>query len=187
MADDKRISELAELAVYPAVGDLFCIVDVSDTSMAATGTDKKIRIDTILDQSVLSGASPTFTNTNFTEATNKNYITDAQQTALHPAVTIGTANGLSLASQALSLAAATASVPGAATATQITKLDGIQAGATANVGDFLADGSVPMTGRLDLVTGTTTVAPIKMTAGVNLTTPVAGVMEWDGTDLFFSI
>ena len=102
-------------------------------------------------------------------------------------VTIGTANGLSLASQALSLAAATASVPGAATATQITKLDGIQAGATANVGDFLADGSVPMTGRLDLVTGTTTVAPIKMTAGVNLTTPVAGVMEWDGTDLFFSI
>ena len=102
-------------------------------------------------------------------------------------VTIGTANGLSLASQALSLAAATASVPGAATATQITKLDGIQAGATANVGDFLADGSVPMTGRLDLATGTTTVAPVKMTAGVNLTTPVSGVMEWDGTDLFFSI
>jgi len=68
-----------------------------------------------------------------------------------------------------------------------TKLDGIQAGATANVGDFLADGSVPMTGRLDLATGTTTVAPVKMTAGVNLTTPVAGVMEFDGTNLFLTI
>ena len=54
-------------------------------------------------------------------------------------------------------------------------------------GDFLADGSVPMTGRLDLATGTTTLAPLKMTAGVNLTTPVAGVMEFDGTNLFLTI
>ena len=54
-------------------------------------------------------------------------------------------------------------------------------------GDFLADGSVPMTGRLDLATGTTTLAPVKMTAGVNLTTPVAGVMEFDGTNLFLTI
>jgi hypothetical protein len=35
-----------------------------------------------LNQSVVSGATPTFTNTNFTEATNKNYVTDAQQTVI---------------------------------------------------------------------------------------------------------
>ena len=63
----------------------------------------------------------------------------------------------------------------------------VEVGSGTGSGDFLADGSVPMTGRLDLATGTTTLAPIKMTAGVNLTTPVAGVMEFDGTDLFFSI
>lgn len=35
-----------------------------------------------LNQSVVSGAAPTFTNTNFTEATDKNYVTDAQQTVI---------------------------------------------------------------------------------------------------------
>lgn len=54
-------------------------------------------------------------------------------------------------------------------------------------GDFKADGSVPMTGTLTLATGSTTVAPIKMVAGTNLTTPVAGVFEYDGTNLFFTI
>jgi len=37
---------------------------------------------TFLDQSVISGATPTFTNTNFTEATDKNYVTDAEQTVI---------------------------------------------------------------------------------------------------------
>jgi len=32
--------------------------------------------------------------------------------------------------------------------------------------------------------GTTTVAPIILTSGTNLTTPVAGAIEWDGTNLF---
>ena len=44
-----------------------------------------------------------------------------------------------------------------------------------------------MTGGIVLATGSTTIAPIKMVAGTNLTIPVAGVMEFDGTDLFFSI
>lgn len=43
----------------------------------------------------------------------------------HDAVTIGTANGLSLDGQVLSLAAATNSTPGAATAAQITALEAI--------------------------------------------------------------
>lgn len=44
-----------------------------------------------------------------------------------------------------------------------------------------------MTGTLVLATGSTSKAPIKMVAGAKLTTPMAGVLEFDGTDLFFTI
>ncbi len=40
---DSKISNLNELATAPDAGDLFVIVDVSDTSMSASGTTKKIR------------------------------------------------------------------------------------------------------------------------------------------------
>lgn len=40
---DNKISNLNELAVAPDAGDLFVIVDVSDTSMSASGTTKKIQ------------------------------------------------------------------------------------------------------------------------------------------------
>ena len=44
-----------------------------------------------------------------------------------------------------------------------------------------------LTGTLTVVTGTTTVAPIKMVAGTNLTTPVAGAIEFDGTDFYITV
>lgn len=44
-----------------------------------------------------------------------------------------------------------------------------------------------MAGLLTLKTGSTTVAPLKMVAGTNLTTPVAGTLEFDGTKLYFSV
>ena len=44
-----------------------------------------------------------------------------------------------------------------------------------------------MTGRLDLATGTTTKAPIKLTAGTNLTTELAGALEFDGSNLFLTV
>lgn len=56
----------------------------------------------------------------------------------HNAVTIGTANGLSLASQVLSLASATVSTSGAMSASDKAKLDGIAAGA--NVGTVTSVG-----------------------------------------------
>lgn len=37
-----QITDLTELAEAPAAGDWFVVVDVSDTSMAASGTDKKL-------------------------------------------------------------------------------------------------------------------------------------------------
>jgi hypothetical protein len=43
-----------------------------------------------------------------------------------------------------------------------------------------------MTGTLVLVTGTTTIAPVKLVSGTNLTTPQAGAVEFNGTNLFFT-
>lgn len=39
---DSKITGLTELAATPSSGDMLVIVDVSDTTMAATGTDKKL-------------------------------------------------------------------------------------------------------------------------------------------------
>lgn len=62
-----------------------------------------------------------------TTATNSvaGCMSSADHTGLHAAVTIGTANGLSLSVQALSLAAATDSVPGAMTAADHTTFSGL--------------------------------------------------------------
>ncbi len=49
-------------------------------------------------------------------------------------------------------------------------------------------GTTSPTAALHLKAGTATAstAPLKFTSGINLTTPEAGVMEFDGTDLFFT-
>ena len=39
---------------------------------------------------------------------------------------------------------------------------------------------------LHIAAGTTSIAPIRLTSGTNLTTPVAGSIEYDGTNLFFT-
>lgn len=41
-----------------------------------------------------------------------------------------------------------------------------------------------LTGALTLVAGTTTVAPLRLQSGTNLTTPVFGAVEFNGTNLF---
>jgi hypothetical protein len=42
------------------------------------------------------------------------------------------------------------------------------------------------TALLHVGAGTTTLAPMKLTSGTNLTTPEAGTIEWDGTNLFIT-
>ena len=51
---DAKITSLAALAADPANNDMFVIVDVSDTSMASTGTDKKLAASYLMKS---SGAS----------------------------------------------------------------------------------------------------------------------------------
>ncbi|GAB1444176.1 hypothetical protein MASR2M39_30220 [Ignavibacteriales bacterium] len=50
-------------------------------------------------------------------------------------------------------------------------------------------GTATPTAVLHLKAGTASAntAPIKFTAGTNLTTPEAGVIEFDGTDFYFTI
>ena len=57
---DAKITSLAALAADPANNDMFVIVDVSDTSMASTGTDKKLAASYLMKASqglLASGAS----------------------------------------------------------------------------------------------------------------------------------
>lgn len=51
-AADTTISGLSALAEKPATGDLIEVVDVSDTSMAASGTNKKITWQNLLKQKI---------------------------------------------------------------------------------------------------------------------------------------
>ena len=74
--------------------------DVTDTAnVTAAGALMDSELTSIADvkalnQSVISGASPTFSNANFTEATDKNYVTDAQ------AVVIGNTSGTNTGDEA---------------------------------------------------------------------------------------
>jgi hypothetical protein len=47
-------------------------------------------------------------------------------------------------------------------------------------------GNVTLSGQVQLATGSTTIAPLRFTAGSNLTTEVAGALEWNGTNLFIT-
>ena len=61
------------------------VTDTANVTSAGALMDSELTSITdvkALDQSVVSGASPTFTTTNFTDATNKRLMTDAQETKL---------------------------------------------------------------------------------------------------------
>lgn len=60
------------------------------------------------------------------------------------------------------------------------------------LGNVTNDSQLPlgggtMTGALVLAAGTTSLAPIKLQAGTNLTTPTTGVIEFDGTDFYITV
>lgn len=81
-------------------------------------------------------------------------------------------------------AVSTATVVAAAgTLTGSTLASGVTASSLTSVGTLT---SLTMGGTLSLVTGTATVAPLKFTAGTNLTAAVAGSVEWDGTNLYIT-
>lgn len=95
-----KITSLTELAETPASGDMFPIVDVSDTSMAATGTTKKLAGSRIVFQ---SGGTATLASTLVApvirpSASSNGSINFYDATTILPALGIiaGTASGLAL-------------------------------------------------------------------------------------------
>jgi hypothetical protein len=53
-------------------------------------------------------------------------------------------------------------------------------------GSLYIGAAAAATARLEIAAGTTTLGPLKLTSGTNLTTAVAGTMEYNGTNLFFT-
>ena len=132
--------------------------------------------------------SPTF-------GTTLNTFAQGNDSRFHNPVTIGTANGLSISTQALSLAAATSGSAGAMSASDKTKLDGIASGATANVGTvtsvaltvpaaFSVTGSPITTSGTLVITAGGTSAQYITGAGALATLNTANVPE--NTNLYFT-
>lgn len=132
--------------------------------------------------------SPTF-------GTAINTFAQGNDSRFHTPVTIGTANGLSISTQALSLAAATSGSAGAMSASDKTKLDGIASGATANVGTVTSVAlTVPaafsVTGSPITTSGTLAIAATGLSsqyitgAGALATLNTANVPE--NTNLYFT-
>ena len=47
-------------------------------------------------------------------------------------------------------------------------------------------GTTSATAKLNIAAGTATVAPLQLTAGTNLTTPLSGAIEYDGSNLYYT-
>jgi hypothetical protein len=71
-AADTKISALVELAVAPATDDLFAIVDISDTTQAASGSTKKIQVTNLINDTAYASSWDSKT----TQAASKNAIYD---------------------------------------------------------------------------------------------------------------
>ena len=170
----------------------FSISDGTNTDSIPLGT-------TVTFASGNAALVPIVTNNNVTYSptfgTAINTFAQGNDARFHNPVTIGTANGLSISTQALSLAAATTGSAGAMSASDKTKLDGIAAGATTNTGTvtsvslttpaaFSVTGSpITTSGTLAITAGGTSAEYITG-AGALATLNTANVPE--NTNLYFT-
>ena len=122
-----------------------------------------------------------------------NTFAQGNDTRFHNAVTIGTANGLSLASQVLSLALATTSTSGAFSASDKAKLDGIAAGANTGTVTSIAI-SVPsaftVSGSPITTNGTINISatgsPLQYITGAGALATLNTTAVPEGTNLYFT-
>ena len=219
--DSEELTKAASLT-FLNVEDGADVTDTTNVTSAGALMDSELTSITdvkALDQSVVSGATPTFTTTNFTDASNKRLMTDAQETVLDN--TSNTNTGDEAAASAtvagvIELATDAETTTGTATDRAITPANLASQGFGTGSGDalvangldqFAATTSAELKGvisdetgsgalvfatsptlvNINLSAGTTALAPLVMTTGTNVTTPVAGAIEFDGTDLFISI
>ena len=99
-----------------------------------------------LDQSVVSGASPTFATTNMTDASNKRFMSDAQETKLDSVESSATAD-----QTAAEILTAVKTVDGASSGLDADLLDGVQGASYLRsdaddtyTGDLTVDGKITL-------------------------------------------
>ena len=136
-SDDMTTSHAANSITSAGSGVVISSVERTKLNGIATGAEVNVNADwnSSSGDSQISNKPtiPTVSDTAYdatswdtnTDAASKNAVRDKIEAM--PNVSIGTANGLSLSTQALSLAAATNSTAGAATAAQITSLEAVAA------------------------------------------------------------
>lgn len=186
----------------------------SITGTLSAQTDLQTALDTKVDEnSAITGATKTkitydtkglvtagtdATTADIADSANKRYVTDANLTVIGNTSGTNTGDNATNTTYASDYRAANfvAGTNYQAPLVSGTSIKTINSTSLLGSGDIaisstdatklpLAGGT--MTGGIVLVAGTTTIQPIKMVAGVNLTTPVAGVFEFDGTNLYFSV
>ena len=132
-----QLTKMLPFELAPTVNSSFNISD-------GTNIDNVILGATLTFSSGNAALTPIITNNTVTYTptfgTTSGTFASGNDSRFHTPVTLGTANGLSLASQAISLALATSGTSGAMSAADKSKLDGIASGATANVGTVTSVG-----------------------------------------------
>ena len=126
--------------------------DVTDTAnVTSAGAVMDSELTSIadvkaLDQSVISGASPTFTTTNMTDASNKRFMSDAQETKLDSVESSATAD-----QTAAEILTAVKTVDGASSGLDADLLDGVEgASYLRSDADDTYTGNLTVAGRIGL-------------------------------------
>jgi len=180
------------------------VTDVTNVTAAGALMDSELASITdvkALNQSVVSGATPTFTTTNFTDATNKRFMSDAQESKLDAIealadvtdVTNVTAAGALMDSELTDLAGVKGvtistlqvkPVEGAFADGDKTKLDGIEALAdvtdatNVNAAGAVMNSDFTVKGQIGVATGSGTITTL--TVGANDTVLTADSAEASG-------
>jgi hypothetical protein len=142
LASDPTTAGLEEAQIwYNSTAGVIKFYD--GTLIHALGTTTGVDANTLegqggayyLNRSNHSGTQLASTISDLASAITSNAAVVANSSARHSAVTLGTANGLALSGQELTLALATNSENGALSSAQFTKLQGIETGAQVNTVD----------------------------------------------------
>ena len=182
-------TRMLPFSLAASINNSFTISDGVNTDAVTLG-------DTLLFSSGNPALVSTISNNavtyNPTFGTGLNTFAQGNDSRFHNPVTIGTANGLSLATQALSLAAATTSVAGAMSASDKSKLDGIPS--NANIGTVTSVGltapsafsvtNSPVTGSGTLVLSASG-SPLQYITGAGALATLNTTNVPEGTNLYY--
>jgi len=155
---------------------------LSEADITTMGFTKDVEVDWTVSQSpaVIHADNYTDTNTTYTssdfshnslsglnDGTSYEHITQTQKDALHAAVTIGTANGLSLSTQAISMATADTNTTGALTDTDWDTFNNKVSYSKTNVKGHVAHGATAATARASGFTSVEWVGSVEPTNAEN--------------------